>query len=127
MEVGGGEKHVDARATAARSTARAARSTSAVTARASAAMVGRRSSAGDGAHRGEVAVGGDREAGLDDVDAERIELPRQPQLFARGHAEPGRLLTVTQRGVEDTDSRRISHGHSQCAPAGLINQIDNRL
>ena len=39
--------------------------------------------AGDGAHRLEVAVRGDREAGFDDVHAEAIELLRQAQLLRR--------------------------------------------
>ena len=112
------------RGTAARSTARAARSTSAVTARARAGDDRPPDFRSDAADRGEVAIGGDREPGLDDVDAEPVELPRQPQLFARGHAEAGRLFAVTERGVEDTNSRWISHGHFESALGGLINQID---
>ena len=60
--------------------------------------------AGDGAHRLEVAIRGDREAGLDDVHAEPIELLRQAQLLGRGHAEAGRLLAVAKRRVEDLDA-----------------------
>ena len=45
----------------------------------------------------------DREAGLDDVHAERIELTRQLQLLGRAQRKPGRLLAVAQRRVEDPD------------------------
>ena len=48
----------------------------------------------------------DREAGLDDVDAERVERPRQRQLRRHVHREAGRLLAVAQRRVEDDDARR---------------------
>ena len=60
--------------------------------------------AGNGAHRFEVAVRRDREAGLDDVHAKAIELLRQPQLLGRGHAEARRLLAVAQRRVEHLDA-----------------------
>ena len=41
--------------------------------------------------------------GFDDVHAERVELTRQLQLLRRTQREPGRLLAVTQRRVEDPD------------------------
>ena len=74
--------------------------------------------AGNGAHRLEVAVRGDREAGLDDVHAKAIELLRQPQLLGRGHAEARRLLAVAQRRVEHL---RCGIGrHVECLePVGL--------
>ena len=46
---------------------------------------------------------GDREAGLDDVHAKRIELTGQLQLLGRPERKPGRLLAVAQRRVEDAD------------------------
>ena len=46
---------------------------------------------------------GDREPGLDDVDAEALELAGDLQLLLRVQADAGRLLAITQRGVEDLD------------------------
>ena len=46
----------------------------------------------------------DREAGLDDVDAERVERPGQRQLGGHVHREAGRLLAVAERRVEDDDA-----------------------
>ena len=46
---------------------------------------------------------GDREARLDDVHAEQIELTGQQQLLGHPEREPGRLLAVTQRRVEDSN------------------------
>ena len=60
--------------------------------------------AGDGAHRLEIAVGGDREPGLDDVDAQPIELQREMQFFRGRHAEAWGLLAIAERGVEDVDA-----------------------
>ncbi len=58
---------------------------------------------GDFAHRLEVAVGGDREAGLDDVDAHLVEQFGNLQLVLERHGGARRLLAVAQRGVEDDD------------------------
>ena len=58
---------------------------------------------GDGADAGGVAVGGDGEAGLDDVDAEAGELVRHAQLFGVVHGAAGRLLAVAEGGVEEDD------------------------
>src|SRR5581483_12120586 len=58
----------------------------------------------DGANTLEVLLAGRRKARLDDVDAESVELAREHELLARGHAVPGRLLAVPKRGVEDSDS-----------------------
>ena len=58
---------------------------------------------GDAAHRLGVGRRGNREAGLDDVHAERVELTRQLQLLRRAQREAGRLLAVAQRGVEDSN------------------------
>ena len=68
--------------------------------------------AGNGAHRLEVAVRRDREAGLDDVHAQAIELLRQAQLLGRGHAEAGRLLAVAKRGVEHLNAGCGRHSWS---------------
>ena len=57
--------------------------------------------AGDGLDRVEVALAGDREPGLDDVDAETGELLGDLQLLADVERDARRLLTVTQRRVED--------------------------
>ena len=55
---------------------------------------------GDG---GEVAFGGDGEAGLDDVDAHLVEEAGDLQLFLVGHGRAGGLLAVAEGGVEDDD------------------------
>ena len=57
--------------------------------------------AGDRLHRLEVARRGDREAGLDHVDAQPRQLLGDLQLLLRVQRDPRRLLAVTQRRVED--------------------------
>jgi hypothetical protein len=52
-------------------------------------------------HRLEVALRRRREACLDDVDAELLELTRHHHLFLDVHRGAGRLLAVPKRGVED--------------------------
>jgi len=59
--------------------------------------------AGDQGHRLEVALRGDRKAGLDDVDAHALELAGDLELLGLVHRRAGRLLAVAQRGVEDLD------------------------
>ena len=54
----------------------------------------------------EVALRGDREARLDDVDAHRVEEVGDLQLLLEGHGGAGALLAVAQRGVEDEDAGR---------------------
>ncbi len=58
---------------------------------------------GDRPDGGEVARRRDREAGLDDVDAQACELLGDLDLLMRVERDAGRLLTVTQRGVEYDD------------------------
>src|SRR6476620_2190662 len=48
----------------------------------------------------------DREARLYDVDPEPLELARDLHLLASVERDAGRLLAVTQRGVEDPDGVR---------------------
>ena len=67
---------------------------------------------GDGADRLEVALRGDREPGLDDVDAERRQGAGHLQLLGDVHARARRLLAVAQGRVEDPDSIRVGHGWS---------------
>ncbi len=55
----------------------------------------------------EVALGGDREAGLDDVDAHGVEHLGDFELLLMGHGGAGRLLAVAQGGVEDDDAVRF--------------------
>ena len=57
----------------------------------------------DPADRLEVAGRGGREAGLDHVDLEPRELPRDLELLRGGQAGAGRLLAVAQRRVEDPE------------------------
>src|SRR5215208_1540682 len=57
----------------------------------------------DRAHRLEVTRRGDREAGLDDVDAEAGELVCDLELLGGVQRDARRQLAVAQRGVEDDD------------------------
>jgi hypothetical protein len=57
--------------------------------------------AGDRLHGFEVAGRGDREARLDDVDAQPRELVGDLELLGRVERDARRLLAVAQRGVED--------------------------
>ena len=57
--------------------------------------------AGDRLHGLEVAGRGDREAGLDDVDAQARELLGDLELLGRVERDARRLLAVAQRRVED--------------------------
>ena len=72
--------------------------------------------AGDRLHRLEVAGRRDREAGLDDVDAEAGELVGDLELLAGVQRDAGRLLAVAQRGVEDADVRGIDAAHDVDSP-----------
>ena len=82
-------------------TASPARSMSAKMARASPATVAFLHALGNGAHRLEVAVRGDGEARLDDVDAHGVEAVGDLELLLERHGRAGALLAVAQRGVED--------------------------
>ena len=59
---------------------------------------------GDLVDGGEIAVRGDREAGLDDVDAHLVEQGGDFELFLVRHGRAGALLAVAQRGVENDDA-----------------------
>ncbi|MHC2538097.1 hypothetical protein ACVJMY_007666 [Bradyrhizobium diazoefficiens] len=67
--------------------------------------------AGDLADRLEVALGGDREAGLDDVDAHIIQELGDLELLLEGHGGAGALLAVAQRGVENDDAVLVGLVH----------------
>src|SRR5580698_5326254 len=58
----------------------------------------------DLAHGLEVAFRGDRETGLDDVDAHVVEHLGDLELFLEGHGGAGALLAVAQGGVEYNDA-----------------------
>ncbi len=60
--------------------------------------------AGDVADGFGVALGGDGEAGLQDVDAESGDLVGHAQLFGAVHDASGGLLAVAQGGVEEEDA-----------------------
>ena len=64
------------------------------------------------AHRLEIALARDREARLDHVDAEPLELARERQLLVQVHAAARRLLAVAQRGVEDAQDLCSAHSAS---------------
>jgi len=55
-------------------------------------------------NRFEIAVRGDRKAGLDDIDAHLVEELGDLHLLLEGHRCAGRLLAIAQRGVEDDDA-----------------------
>ena len=59
---------------------------------------------GDLVDCGEVAVGGDRKAGFDDVDAHVVEQLGDFELLVVRHGRAGALLTVAQGGVENDDA-----------------------
>ena len=72
-------------------------------------------------------IGGrrNREAGLDDVHAKRVQLPGQLQLLRRVQREPRRLLAVSQRRVEDPHvllypSDPLRAPRAAAPPAGLV-------
>ena len=69
-------------------------------------MTGPRTDRGDRLHRLEVALAGDREAGLDDVDPEARQLLGDLELLALVEGDARRLLAVAQRRVEDHDPAR---------------------
>ena len=59
---------------------------------------------GDLVDGGEIAVGGDRKSGLDDVDAHVVEQFGDFELFLMRHGGAGALLAVAQGGVENDDT-----------------------
>ena len=98
------------RAFSAGSTARAAASMSSRLQRAREAMRGPRTSRAMALDGVEVALGGDGEAGFEDVDAEGGELVGHAQLFVVVHGAAGRLLAVAEGGVEEDDLIGECHG-----------------
>ena len=69
----------------------------------------------DLAHRLEIAFGGDRKAGLDDVDAHFVQQGRDLELFVMGHGRAGALFAVPKRGVENKDAVLVGcNGHVRC-------------
>ena len=65
---------------------------------------------GDLVDGGEVAVRGDREARLDDVDAHGVEQLGDLDLLLVGHRGAGALLAVAQRRVEYDDAVLLGLG-----------------
>ncbi len=53
---------------------------------------------------GEIAFGRDRETGLDDIDAHRVEQFGDFELLLVRHGGAGALLAVAQGGVENDDA-----------------------
>src|ERR1700681_4513727 len=75
---------------------------------------------GDLVDGGVVAFRGDRESGLDDVDAHGIEQLGDFELFLMRHGGAGRLLAVAQGGVENDDAILLGwcwRGHGK-GPSG---------
>ena len=81
--------------------------------------------AGDLLDRLEVARRGDREAGLDHVDAQPRELLRDLQLLLRVQRDAGRLLAVAQRRVEDQYSVGVLRSGS-CHSSDVSNLASSR-
>ncbi len=52
----------------------------------------------------EIALRGDGEARLDNIDAHRVEQMGDFELGLEGHGRAGALLAVAQRGVEDQNA-----------------------
>src|SRR5262249_12228845 len=66
----------------------------------------------------EIALGRDREPGLDDVDAHVVEEFGDLELFLVGHGGARRLLAVAQGGVEDDNAVLLGlwlRGHGNCS------------
>ena len=59
---------------------------------------------------GEIAFGGDREAGLDDVDAHGVEQLGDFELLLVRHGRARALLAVAQGGVENDDAVLLGLG-----------------
>ncbi len=69
---------------------------------------------GDRLDRLEVAVAGGREAGLDHIHAQALQLPGDAHLFVARHGRPGALLAVSEGGVKYDQT--VFHGRSPCLP-----------
>jgi hypothetical protein len=52
----------------------------------------------------ELAFGGYWKTGLDDIDAETIELPCNSELLIRCESDPGGLLSITEGGIKNSDA-----------------------
>lgn len=65
---------------------------------------------GHGHHGLEIAIGGDREPGLDNVDAHIVKRFGNLELFIQCHGGARRLFAVAQRGVEDEDAIFVGIG-----------------
>ena len=65
---------------------------------------------GDLVDRGEVAIRGDRESRLDDVDAHLVEQFCDFELFLVRHGRARALLAVAQGRVEDNDAILLGLG-----------------
>ena len=73
--------------------------------------------AGNLLHAVEIAFRGDRETGLDDVDAHLVEHFGDFELLVEGHGGAGALLPVAQCRVEDDDAVALGAG---CRLRGVI-------
>ena len=74
---------------------------------------------GDGVYGVEVAARGDREPGLDHVDAHLLEHLGDAELFLQVHRGARRLLAVAQSGIEDDDPVGIGNGSHRVDPSGI--------
>ena len=75
---------------------------------------------GDLADRLEIAFGGDREAGFDDVDAHVVEHLGDLELLLERHGGAGALLAVAQGGVEYNDAVLVGLVHGGHGENSLI-------
>jgi hypothetical protein len=79
--------------------------------------------AGDSRDGLEITVRGNREAGLDDVDAHHVQHVGDLELLLEGHGRARALLAIAQGGVEDQDAVLRGHGvaciaHRSCPWSG---------
>ena len=63
---------------------------------------------GNGLDALEIAVGAGGKAGLDHVHAQAFQLARNADLLVTGHGRAGRLLAITQGGIENDEL--VGHG-----------------
>src|SRR5581483_11716520 len=69
---------------------------------------------------------GDRKAGLDHVDPEPRELLRDLDLLLRVQRDPGRLLAVPQRRIEDVDPLLVGY-RSGAAHVPFLLLVETRM
>src|SRR5215471_15935338 len=70
-----------------------------------------------------IPVRGDRETGLDNVDAHVVEKLSHFELLFVSHGRAGALLTVTQGGVKDNDMVLVGLGSHENDPSRQMRRL----